>query len=118
MREQNPDDDRLEAFFEAARKRAPEASDALMARVAADAVREMPRARPAGPSLRSRFLDVIGGWQGIGGLMTATAAGLWIGYAGLADPAGLVTDTWSDAAERVELMPGAEVFAMAATEGN
>lgn len=122
MRERHSDDDGLEALFEAARRGAPAPSRALMERIAADALREMPRetpgARAAGPALRSRLAEVFGGWQGLGGLAAASAAGLWIGYAGLADPVGLVVGDGADAVETVELMPGAEVFAMAAAEGN
>ncbi len=117
MREQDRDDERLEGFFEAARMRAPEPSDALLDRIAADALRELPRRVAPAPSFRMRLMEILGGWQGLGGLVTATAAGLWIGYAGLADPVALVTENWSSQTETVELMPGAEVFALAVAEG-
>ncbi len=108
----------LEDFLTAARARAPEPSEALMARILADADAIRPRRAIAKRSLRERFGTLFGGWQGIGGLATATAAGLWIGYAGIADPGTLSGGLVEPGAETVELMPGADVFALAsAVEG-
>ncbi|WP_347310521.1 dihydroorotate dehydrogenase [Defluviimonas sp. SAOS-178_SWC] len=118
-------DDFLEGCFRAARDAGPVPSGALMARILADAEAEMPRAsapqplpRPAGKggAMMSWLAAAFGGWRGIGGLATATVAGLWLGYAGLDDPALLTGGLWGDdgANATVELMPGAEVFALAA----
>lgn len=73
----------LDALFDAARKTEPKVPDALMAQVVADAARVQPR--PAAralppPSLWTRFSDLMGGWQGMGGLVAATCAGIWIGW--------------------------------------
>lgn len=75
------DDRALDAFFEAARHSPPAPTDALLARVMADAASmqaaaesPMPR-RTAMPRLR----DLVGGWPAMAGLATAALAGLWIG---------------------------------------
>ena len=56
-----------------------------------------PAARPPGPRRRgagARLWAGLGGWPGVSGLLAATVAGLWIGFAlpesvrGLAAPAG------------------------------
>ncbi len=120
MAERDQQDRRLEDFFAAARDRAPDPSEALMARILADAEAARRLAAVARPSegLWARLGAMLGGWQGIGGLATATAAGLWIGYAGLADPAELSGGLVGAAGETVELMPEVEVFVLAAgTEG-
>lgn len=85
------DDDTLKAMFGAARKARRDPSEALLARITADAAREHAaraptpaRRRPAG------WRDALGfgGWPAIIGLATAGVAGVWIGAA---DPAGLVS---------------------------
>lgn len=121
MAEDDLNDRGLEAFFAAGREKAPVPSDALMARVLADAEAEM--VRPAAvvapqpvsrPGRLAAAIASIGGWAGLGGLATATAAGVWIGFAGLADPldaSGLITPSLS-----VELMPGTDSFMTASAE--
>ncbi len=122
MTDLDRDDQLLEGFFRAAREARPVPSATLMARIHADAEAEMPRAPEPAPSARptnggvlSWFGTAFGGWRGIGGLATATVVGLWLGYSGLADPAVLTGGLWSagDTSTTVELMPGAEVFALA-----
>ncbi|MEM6635359.1 MAG: dihydroorotate dehydrogenase [Pseudomonadota bacterium] len=81
----------LEAFFEASRQEQPPLSPALMARVQADAERELERSavRPsqeAAPArgfnnLLASLSDALGGWAGAGGLVAATLVGAWIGVA-------------------------------------
>ena len=72
--------DPLDEFFEAARNAPAHPSDDLMARVAADAAREAPR--PAQPArVRPGIFETLGGWPALGGLVTATVAGVWIGVA-------------------------------------
>jgi hypothetical protein len=78
----------LEAFFEAARKAAPEPSAALLARVLADAEAELAaRARPAMPAVPRRpghwlnFVRGLGGWPALAGMATAAVAGVWLGFA-------------------------------------
>src|SRR6056297_335501 len=90
----------LEPFFEDARRRVPDASAKLMARVlqdaeAAQALQGRAVARPAAP-LRpwGRLRQGLGGWPAMAGLGVAGLAGVWIGLAlpatlpGLAPGAG------------------------------
>lgn len=113
------DDDALDGFFRAARLHAPVPSEALMTRIlndAAHAQRVQAHVSYA-PSLWSRLSDALGGRPGLGGLATAAAVGLWLGYAGLGDPAGYVAEYWG-AEGAYDLMPGAEAFVFsAAVEG-
>lgn len=130
--EMERDDTRLADFFAAARSAAPAPSDALMARILADAEAAMPRGAEApvrsGPEPRrwgggGGLLDwfgAFGGWGGVGGLATATLAGLWFGYAGLTDPASLAASVSAvltgggTAAETTELLPGGETVVLVA----
>jgi hypothetical protein len=121
MAEDDLNDSGLESFFAAGRAEAPVPSDALVARVLADAEAEMARPAPveaprpvAQPGFLHAAIASIGGWAGLGGLATATAAGVWIGFAGFADSldaSGYITPTLS-----VELMPGTESFMTASAE--
>lgn len=122
MAEDDLNDTGLEAFFAAGREYAPVPSDALMARVLADAeaglVRPAVAVAAARPAARRGLLRAaigsIGGWAGLGGLATATAAGVWIGFAGLVDPldaGGLIAPSLS-----VELMPGTDSFLTASAQ--
>ena len=104
---QRPDD--LDDLFAAARGRPPVPSDALMARVLADALAEQPRPRAAVAAPRAgwlaRLAGVFGGMVPLAGMGTAAAAGLLIGYV---QPPGL--DALGDAVlgapvETVELVP-------------
>lgn len=58
----------------------PPLTDALMARIVADAAAEMPRRRPA-PASSRLLLAALGGWAAVSGLAAATVAGLWLGIA-------------------------------------
>jgi hypothetical protein len=129
MADDDLNEDGLERFFAAARSRMPEPSEALMARVLADAEAAMVRRPSAVPVARAvvrpqtrggaigAALSAIGGWAGLSGLATATAAGLWIGVAGLADPVTLTGGLFGGSALSVELMPGAGSFDVAAGTG-
>jgi hypothetical protein len=80
----NPNDDMLDDLFAQARGTSPVPSDALMARVIADADAIQPRAVAAPvarPGLMMRMLDAIGGWPAVSGLAMATVAGIWVGVA-------------------------------------
>lgn len=125
MADLDRNDERLEGFFRAAREAGPTPSGALMARILADAEAEMPRPPEPHPLARSAggggdggvlawLGAAFGGWRGIGGLATATVAGLWLGYAGLADTSVLTGGLWSAGGTEatVELMPEAEAFAL------
>ncbi|MGB3245256.1 MAG: hypothetical protein WBB25_12020 [Sulfitobacter sp.] len=95
--QKNHDDAALEAFFDAARADPPMVPQALMARVLADAQ----AAQPIVGGWRT-WLRALGGAPGLGGLVTATCVGVWIGLAPpqqLPDLGGLVLgmDTAVDA---------------------
>ena len=79
----------LDALFEEAKSQ--DAPEDLMARVLEDALaaQPVPIARVK-PGLRAQIAAVLGGWQGIGGLVAATCAGIWIGITPPANlPVGL-----------------------------
>jgi hypothetical protein len=69
----NEDHD-LEAFFDAARAAPPQMPSGLMARIVADAAVHQ---RP--PPLWRRTMAALGGPVAMGGLVTATVAGFWLG---------------------------------------
>ena len=117
------DDDGLEDFFEAARRMAPSPSDALMARVLADALAAQPVAAPCPvprPGAWAQLREALGGWPALGGLATAGVMGLAIGIAapaGLADLATAVLDQGTDT-YLVDLMPELDFdIAMDLSEG-
>lgn len=82
MSETDNHDDVLEALFAEARATPPKVPQALLARVMADAehARVAPRAGFQG------WWRALGGAPGLGGLVTATCVGFWLG---VAPPAGL-----------------------------
>lgn len=84
------DDQELEALFSQTRATPPKVPDALMARVLADAMAEQPAAKGTG---WRQWLAGLGGLPALGGLVTATCVGFWLGVAppeGLPDVAGVV----------------------------
>lgn len=117
----------LEALLEAARREPPVPSDALMARVLADAQAVQPAGRGtrAAPlRLRRAVLGLLGGGRGVGGLLTATLVGFWIGVAppeGLPDLAATFWASSDDTAgvpmAELELLPDANGFGWMTEEG-
>ncbi len=102
MAEQDKALKELDALFQTARTDQPDLSDGLMAAILDDATRVQDTFRPTGmegaalrqPSLWSRFFATLGGGFGVGGLVTAGLAGIWIGVAPpsfLPDPVDLAT---------------------------
>ena len=81
----NPNDDMLDDLFAQAREADVKPSDALMARVLADADDVQGAMQPeqtvATSGLWARILDALGGWPAVSGLAAATVAGVWIGVA-------------------------------------
>jgi hypothetical protein len=104
--------DDLDDLFAQARSAGPVPSEALMARVLADALAEQPKpvvavpvavVRPEG--LWSRLAALFGGAGALAGIGSAAAAGLFIGYV---QPSGLSTlgeAVLGTPLETVELMP-------------
>lgn len=117
------EDTDLERFFRAARTAAPEPPAAFLTRLAAQAeavqaetvpARAVP-ARAARPRLGlvSALAAAFGGWAALGGMATATVAGLWIGLAGaptLVQAVGLGSTV---SAEPDSYLPDADVLALA-----
>lgn len=96
MHRNDPDMTELDDLF--TRARATDVPEGLMGRVLEDALAEqpVPRARVA-PSLWQQITSALGGWQGMGGLVAATCAGLWIGISPPQDlPEGLSVFLGSD----------------------
>ncbi len=117
------EDTDLERFFRAARTAAPEPPAAFLTRLAAQAeavqAETVPaRAVPAGAArprlgLVSALAAAFGGWAALGGMATATVAGLWIGLAGaptLVQAVGLGSTV---SAEADSYLPDADVLALA-----
>jgi len=79
----------LDQIFAAGREASPTPSDAVLARILADAegeiaARAVPAPHRAGeirPGLWSRILSGLGGWPAVAGMATATVAGVWLGFA-------------------------------------
>ena len=83
-----PDQFDLEAAFQVARAAPPVMPDGLAARIVADAEARLPRA-----SLWERIMTSVGGPAGLGGLVTATVVGFWVGVAPpdtMIDPLALI----------------------------
>ena len=120
------EDAMLDALFEAGQDAGPTPSEALMARIVADATQMQPEISAetvppkSEPSVLARLRDALGGWTGVGGLATATMAGLFFGFSqpnlvGLTSQAGFETaidaefgegEDWADA----EVWPGDDLF--------
>lgn len=130
--EMDRDDDQLEQVFAAGRRAAPVPSEALLARILADAENAMPvrsasrAAAPPGPARSPsrvgllRWLGAPAGWGAVGGLATATVAGLWFGYAGPGETGSLAASLIGagTAAGATELLPGGDtILLLAGWEG-
>jgi hypothetical protein len=111
----------LDALLAEMRMSAAEPSADLLARVLTDAdvvasEQERPAAvRRAVPARRAGFMSALGGWGGLGGMLTATLAGVWIGFSGVAQAAGQaagLSSVWTtgESAGVVELYPGTGDF--------
>ena len=94
-----PEDEALlDALFTDARADHSVVSDALTARILADAdaVAQKPRPQQRDSFVRrlrawgQDLFDGLGGWGAVAGLSTATIAGLWIGGSGLDMPTTLM----------------------------
>lgn len=126
------DDAGLEAFFTAARAEAPVPSESLMARIVADAeaetaARAAAKARPARqsrPGLLAVALGALGGWPALAGMVTATVAGVWFGFAAPDEVNALAGGLlWGDVTSGTasydleDILPGATGFAAILEEG-
>lgn len=78
----------LDDLFAAARGNRPAMPEHLTRAILADAAREQPGYQPVAPapigqrrSMLAQLVVAIGGWPALGGLVAASAAGLWVGIA-------------------------------------
>ncbi len=91
------DQDKLENLLAQARKTRSTLPEDLAVRIETDAEavrlrRLAAKNRPTSRSWRAAF-DGIGGWRALGGLVAASAAGVWIGFSApafLPDPADFI----------------------------
>lgn len=121
------EDAALDDLFAQARQSGAEPSGAWLARVLEMAEAEQAAVRPAasaaGPVTGARGLWAVvagafGGWSALGGMLTATVAGLWIGFAG-ADRLDLVAGRLLGPTESlgtVALLPDTDLFALSVVE--
>ncbi len=74
-------DNELDHLFAQARAARDVLPDDLAVRIETDAeaIRLARTARPRRQTWRQK-ISVVGGWQGLGGLVAASAAGVWIGF--------------------------------------
>lgn len=112
----------LEDLFAEARAARPVPSEALMARVMAEALAEQPRAvvalaaavpQPgagAGQGLWARLSWVFGGAGALAGMGTAAAAGLYIGFVQPVGLSGIEEAMLGTPLETVELIPSVDVL--------
>ncbi len=114
------DDRELDDLFQGARAAAPAPSEALVARILADAAALQPRHALAAPARRagliSRLAEAFGGRGVLAGLAGTAAAGLALGFYSPALTASWPASLLSGAADTVELFPDAETF-FSAVEG-
>ncbi|MGI9367535.1 MAG: hypothetical protein ACR2O2_01740 [Ruegeria sp.] len=87
----------LDLLFANAAKDRGHLPDELAVRMMTDAetvrLERIRQISPAPDPLWRQILDGVGGWQGMGGLVAACAAGVWIGFAApefLPDPADFI----------------------------
>lgn len=88
------DDMELDDLFARARQDRMSLPDDLAVRIQTDAEAvRLARLSFLAPRRWPRLFEGLGGWQGFGGLVAASAAGIWIGFSApafLPDPANLL----------------------------
>lgn len=109
-------EDDLESLFATARTPAVQAPAALTARVLADADARMrpaapapQQASPSRPGLWASLGAVFGGGGALAGMVTATLAGFWIGFAQPGD-LGAMSAVLSGSAAEIDMMPGIDAL--------
>ncbi len=111
------DKDPLDDFFDAARNAAPKPSDALLARVQADAVAEAERRVTPVRRPRVSLSSVLGGWRGGAGLAAVALTGLVIGYVQPAALTDYVPDLTSSDYDLTDLGAGYGVYVFEDDQG-
>jgi hypothetical protein len=93
----DPNDKMLDDLFAQVRGVAPVPSDALVARVLAEAKPPQAASAPqAKPGFWERFSDMIGGWPAVSGLAAAVVAGIWVGVAPPSSVEDATAAFWGD----------------------
>ena len=107
MIDKAPDDDSLEALFQAERARSISLTPDFMARLEVDAVAALPRPVPlARPT--PRRTKWLAGLFTASGLSGATLAGIWIGFA-MPDNLDTFSLTTESSVELTAFLPGADM---------
>ncbi len=102
----------LDPFFAAARRTAPEARPDFLAAVLAQADAALVRPAPVRRQGRAwRILSALGGWGTIGGMATAAAFGLWIGFVGSEQVLGFASLDTAEATSSV--LTDSDILALA-----
>jgi hypothetical protein len=107
-------DDDLDSLFAAARANAPRPPAALVARVLADADARPAAASPAppqrsAPGFWASLGALFGGGGALAGMVTATLAGVWFGFAQPVE-LGAMSALLTDDSAAIELMPGLDAL--------
>lgn len=112
-------EDDLDHLFAAARAAAVPAPADLTARVISDAEVEIlaadlltaarPRDRRKGPGVFAHLAGLFGGTGALAGMLTATVAGFWLGFA---QPAamGSMSAALTGASAEIDMMPGIDAL--------
>jgi hypothetical protein len=106
----------MEALFATIGDDIPQMSDGFLDRIVADAALLQVSGEVFHPPLGmwGRALDALGGWPSLGGLATATVAGIYIGFA---DPTVLETVGLFETSETGDVLLGDFAFFDDVTEG-
>lgn len=109
----DPDDKMIDRLLaDVSTTDAPSPSDALMARIVADAagmVAPVAVAEPVAAKGLRGLWEAVGGWPAMGGLVAAGVAGLWIGVSPSAGAADLMAGVFGDDVT-VDLLAGADAL--------
>lgn len=114
MADTRNEEELLECLFSEAREATPQPSEALMARILADAERQRSMTAASEPhgGLFRRLAATVGGWPSLAGMATAALAGVWIGYVSPGQLGGLATEFWpgADGYDLVDMVPPMDEF--------
>ena len=107
-------DDDLDSLFAAARAHPPRPPADLVTRVLADAdalclPSQVARNAPRRSGLWSSLGALFGGGGALAGMMTATVAGFWLGFAPPSD-LGVMSSLLGADSAAIELMPGLDAL--------
>ncbi len=99
----------LEKLFAAAKTETPEASNAFLARLTADADAALPKPEPLAPKVPTQgIFDRLKGLFAVSGLSGAAALGVWIGFI-MPDVVTTFSPLSEDVVELSVYLPGADL---------